>query len=59
MKNEISQLLERQAAWQRKQADLPWGEKLRQAEILRDAGIALRNASGQSRYAVIPKKHHL
>jgi len=35
MKNEVIAMLERQAAWQRQRADLPWSEKLQRAVKLR------------------------
>lgn len=38
---EIEQLLERQAKWQKGRAKLSWAEKLRLAETLRDAALAL------------------
>ena len=38
---EIEQLLERQARWQESRAKLSWAEKVRLAEILREAAIAL------------------
>jgi hypothetical protein len=41
---EIEQLLERQARWQQSRANLSWAEKLRLAETLRDAALALGSA---------------
>ena len=38
---EIEQLLERQARWQESRAKLSWAEKLRLAETLREAALAL------------------
>ena len=38
---EIEQLLERQARWQASRAKLSWAEKLRLAETLREAAMAL------------------
>ncbi|MBU0715669.1 MAG: hypothetical protein KJ964_09975 [Verrucomicrobia bacterium] len=40
--NDARVLLERQAAWQKTRAHLSWSEKIRQAEILRDAFLNLR-----------------
>ena len=39
---EIEQWLERQARWQKSRAALSWAEKLRMAETLRNAALALR-----------------
>jgi len=41
--NDVRQLLERQAAWQKTRARLSWSEKIRQAEVLRDALLTLRH----------------
>ncbi|MBN1268422.1 MAG: hypothetical protein JXB04_02460 [Kiritimatiellae bacterium] len=42
-------MFERQAAWQRSRAKLPWGEKIRMAVVMRDAQRALRKkTSGPS-----------
>ena len=38
---EIDELLKRQARWQESRAKLSWAEKLRLAETLRDAALAL------------------
>ncbi|MFH1970417.1 MAG: hypothetical protein ABIJ53_08895 [Verrucomicrobiota bacterium] len=40
--NDARALLERQAAWQKTRARLTWSEKIRQAEVLRDALLNLR-----------------
>lgn len=40
--NEIERLLHRQAEWQKSRAKLSWGEKLKLAELLRDAALAMR-----------------
>lgn len=40
--NDVRALLERQAAWQKTRARLSWSEKIRQAEVLRDALLNLR-----------------
>ena len=37
-------LLERQAAWQRSRAALPWAEKLRMSVVMREALIAMRGS---------------
>ena len=42
---DIEALFARQAAWQRSRARLPWSEKLRQALVLREAQLALRDTS--------------
>ena len=42
---EVKALLERQAAWQRSRASLPWGEKIRQALIMRNTQRSLRPSS--------------
>ena len=39
---EVKALLERQAAWQRSRAALPWAEKLRMSVVMREALIAMR-----------------
>ena len=39
---EVKALLERQAAWQRSRAALPWAEKLRMSVAMREALIAMR-----------------
>ena len=36
------QSFERQAQWQRRGADLTWPEKVRQAEVMREAVLQLR-----------------
>jgi len=38
---DMESLFVRQAAWQRSRAGLSWGDKLRQAVILREAQLAL------------------
>ncbi len=42
MERSVQLLLERQAAWQRSRAKMPWGEKLRLAVALRHSLTALR-----------------
>jgi len=44
---EIEQLLERQARWQQSRAGLTWDEKLRLAEVLREAALVLHSSRGQ------------
>jgi len=39
--SDIKELLERQERWQRSRAGLSWFEKLRLAETLRDAALAM------------------
>ena len=43
--NEIEQVLERQAAWQRARARLPWAEKPRLSVVMRAAMKQLRRAN--------------
>ncbi len=43
---DVQSTLGKQAAWQRRRAQLPWAEKLRMAVILREAQRQLR---GQTR----------
>jgi hypothetical protein len=40
--NDVSQMMDRQAAWQKTRAKLSWPEKMKQAEVLRDACKKLR-----------------
>jgi len=40
--NDLRQMMNRQAEWQKTRARLSWPEKIRQAEILRDACLKLR-----------------
>ncbi|MFH1108352.1 MAG: hypothetical protein V1790_04020 [Planctomycetota bacterium] len=44
---DVKSMLERQAAWQRRRAGLPWAEKLRMAVIMRNAQLALRKPRGR------------
>ena len=39
--DDVKALFERQARWQRSRAKLSWTEKLRMAEILREAALAM------------------
>jgi len=48
MNDETINQLKRQAEWQGRQKDLPWPEKVRQAEILRDAALTLAKARPMS-----------
>jgi hypothetical protein len=50
--NDLKDLFERQAEWQRDQANLPWAEKLRLSVIMREALLAFkspRRSCGSSR----------
>ena len=48
--SEIRRLLERQARWQRARRALPWPEKIRIAEMIRESASHLRGkASGEYR----------
>jgi hypothetical protein len=40
--NNLEDLFEQQAEWQREQANLPWAEKLRLSVVMREALLALR-----------------
>jgi hypothetical protein len=44
MNDETSSQLKRQADWQSRQKNLPWPEKVRQAEASRDAASKLAKA---------------
>lgn len=44
MDPKLTELLRRQAEWQKTLKDRPWPQKMRIAEKLRDAMITLRNA---------------
>ena len=41
---DLEELFERQAEWQREQANLPWAEKLRLSVVMRKAMLALRQS---------------
>jgi len=45
---DVKTMLERQARWQQSRAKLSWTEKLRMAEILREAALAMRSSRGIS-----------
>lgn len=47
--DDITDLLQRQERWQRSRARLSWSEKLRLAEMLRDAALAMRPARDEFR----------
>jgi hypothetical protein len=51
---EVKALLERQAAWQRGRAALPWAEKLRMSVAMREALVAMRGGDKGS-----PERHDL
>jgi len=40
--NDVRSLLERQARWQRARRALPWPEKIRMAEMIRESASHLR-----------------
>ncbi len=44
--NDIRRLLERQARWQRARRALPWPEKVRIAEMIRESARHLRAKAG-------------
>ena len=58
---DLEELFERQAEWQREQANLPWAEKLRLSVVMRDTLIDLkwplnrystsRDSDGQSKHS--------
>lgn len=53
--SETKDLLERQERWQRSRARLSWSEKLRLAETLRDAALAMGSERKElGRSAVYP-----
>jgi len=45
---DVKKMLERQARWQHSRAKLSWTEKLRMAEILREAALAMGSSRGIS-----------
>jgi hypothetical protein len=58
--NNLEELFERQAEWQRDQANLPWAEKLRLSVVMREAMLALRRSChgyGPSRDSDEQSKH--
>ena len=44
--NEIVQLLQKQAQWQRSRKDLSWPEKIRLAEKIRESAVLWRKTDG-------------
>jgi hypothetical protein len=42
---ELEELFRRRADWQKSRAQLSWSEKLKLAEVLRDAAMAMRRPS--------------
>ena len=40
--NDLAQMFERQAAWQRSRSSLPWAEKLRLSAVMRESLTAFR-----------------
>jgi len=49
MDRRVKELLDRQAAWQRSRATLPWEEKLRMALVMRECQRAMRGISWMQR----------
>jgi len=47
--NEIVQLLQKQAQWQRSRKDLSWPEKIRLAEKIRESAVLWRKTDGEGR----------
>ena len=47
--NDLEQMFERQAAWQRSRSNLPWAEKLRLSAVMRESLIALRQSHSNRR----------
>ncbi len=47
--DDVKALFERQTRWQRSRARLSWTEKLRMAEILREAALAMRSSQKKSK----------
>jgi hypothetical protein len=43
VKDEVKKLLERQAAWQKGRKSLPWPEKIRIAEAVRESILQIRS----------------
>jgi hypothetical protein len=64
--NEIQHLLQRQGAWQKKRADLPWPDKIRMVEAilgslrqlrdLKTAGNDRRQRSGREQQAELQER---
>ena len=51
---DLRAMLERQAVWQRKRANMPWETKLRMAVILRHAQRALHQPSKKNKGRELP-----
>lgn len=43
--NDVYQMMRRQAVWQKTRICLSWPEKIKQAEVLRDACLKLRSVN--------------
>lgn len=43
---DVEKMLERQARWQKRRAALPWPEKIRMAEAIRESVRLLREGGG-------------
>jgi len=58
--NDLEQMFERQAEWQRSRSKLPWAEKLRLSVVMRESLLGLRrsanNGSNSSDSATFSKK---
>jgi hypothetical protein len=52
---DVKTMMERQARWQHSRAKLSWTEKLRMAEILREAALAM--GSGQRKSDLRTEPH--
>jgi hypothetical protein len=50
MERRFKEMLDRQAAWQRSRAAIPWSEKLRLSKIMRETQQALRAGFRDSEY---------
>ena len=42
--NDLEQMFERQAAWQRSRSKRPWAEKLRLSVVMRESLLAIRRS---------------
>ena len=52
--NDVKKLLERQAAWQKRRKSIPWPEKIRIAEAIRESILQLRGTGpGLKREAAV------
>ena len=58
--NDLEQMFERQAAWQRGRSKLPWAEKLRLSVVMRESLLGLKwsynNGCNSSDSATVSKK---